>query len=373
MNSEKRQTNSNQYTRGADERSMQLNKKASKQVGMGKRTLSLLMSGAAVVGCLAFSFFITKQQSSKVLVTVATQAIGQGTLINETMLDSKEMDLIDYESFGTRNTEENGEKKSENVYVLWEDKDLLLNKYSQMYIRQDQILTKEDITDEVLVRSPWISKVESGKEIYTLKFAADDIYSPIFFPGSHVRVRMIYSVPSENVLEIKQRISEKEKRKESGQYISGDGESIIMDALQNNEFSGNIGFGENEKSTVPVSEIVFEDMVVVDMLNGSRSSIFDLYYELLSMPVDKRIEYLKTTIEDEGQQSFKSKVQPTYITLVTTKEESTMLSEFELLDAEKKYTLLVTDTEEYNLMKQFTEMGTQIQSFLDNTNVSSFD
>lgn len=351
---------------------MSLNPKAPRKVMVGKRTLSIVACIVIIGGCLLLARSVLNQQSAKIQIVTIKSDAGPSTLVTEDMLVPVEMVAEDFKNFGQVSYNKNGEKVSEQIYVEWSKKDELVGKYLTYYSFAGSPLTTRMVTKETLVRSAWIDKVEDNMEFYTMTFGEKDVYTPVFYPGVHLRIRMTYDVPKESYSEIREKIREKESQILAGSYVAN-GESVIVEQLQAKGSIATSGFGEGtDAETLPLSEVIFDDIVVVDMLNNSQESIFDLYVELMGMPIDKRIEYLKTTIVDQGSTDFKIKVTPASLMFVTTREEATRLSEFEQMGAELKYTVLNQTDEDYNLMTQFTEIGNQIQSYIDNAPSTSF-
>ena len=64
-----------------------------------------------------------------------------------------------------------------------------------------------------------------------------------------------------------------------------------------------------------VTELLFSEVTVLDMLNKSGESIFDKYYNLISLPESKR----KAAYEDK---SFKEGIEPKSVLIAVTAEEA---------------------------------------------------
>lgn len=359
--------------RGKTQEAGELQPKAKRAVAFGKRTGALIVSAAIIVGCVGTTVFLLNKQSEKVTVARLRYDLGPGALITEDALEPFDMVNEDFQNLGvvtTRN--DDGSTKSEQIFIEWKDRGDALNKYMSLYSFGGTILTKKLLVDELLVRSPWLEKVSDGMEIYTMSLSSADVYTPIFYPGARIRIRLIYSVDVEDAPAIKAKIEAKEQKMSTGQYLST-GDSIILDAMQTNTLSSDgIGFSSAEAKTVPLSEIIFDQITVVDMLNNSDESIFDLYSELLGMPLEDRIAYVRTQIEGTGTNDFKQKVTPTKLVFSVTRDEASSLAEFENLGGTLKYTLLPDLNEDYSLMTQFSELSGQLQSWLDNAATASF-
>lgn len=348
--------------------------KSSRAVSFGKRTGALIVSALIVLSSFGAAIFLMNQQAEKVTVVRLKNDIGPGALITEASIEPYDMVNEDYLNLGMQTSTQDGNaSESGQTFIKWADREDILNKYMSIYAYQGTILSTRMVVDDLLVRSPWIEGVDEGMEIYTMGLTSQDVYTPIFYPGAQIRIRLVYNVDVEDAPAIKAKIDAKEAQMAAGTYFAT-GESVIMDSMQQNEMdSSEIGFTSGNAKQVPLSEVIFDKITVVDMLNNSDESIFDLYTELLGMPVEDRIAYVSTQIEGNGTNDFKRKVTPAKLVFSVTRDEATSLAEFEALGGNMKYTLLPDNNEDYSLMTQFSELSSQIQSWMDNAPTSSFN
>lgn len=344
-------------------------------VSIGRRTAAMLVSGLIIATCLISARLIQSREAETVLIVESKGNLTPGTLVTEASVSPKEMTRADFERWGEVEVKKDGKLVKEQQYITWDKRSAVLNQFANIYIPKGTPLKTTSVVKELAVRSPWLKNVEPGMEVYTMNFSVKDIYSPIFYPGAQVRIRMVYDVPVESAAGIKSEIDKKEKLLQSGKYVAT-GDSIIVSALQGDTYAdagGVFGTSNTNQKTVPISEVVFDKITVVDMLNNSNESVFDLYLDLIGKPVSKRIEYVKTSIANSDTTSFRQKVTPSQLVFVVTREEANTMTIFENLNATLKYTVLPETGEDYSLMTQFTELNSQLQSFIDNAAVSSFD
>ena len=124
-------------------------------------------------------------------------------------------------------------------------------------------------------------------------------------------------------------------------------------------------------SEVPVVELVFSDLQAIDMINSSNQSIYELYMALLRLPLDQRTDYLNTRLQDnETANQFRSMVTPSRLVFLLTKEQADMLAQFENLpNADFKFTILLTEDENDNIVSSFIDISSQINTALhENSN-----
>ena len=115
---------------------------------------------------------------------------------------------------------------------------------------------------------------------------------------------------------------------------------------------------------VPVSEIVFENLTIIDALNSSGQSIFDIYYALYNMESTAREQYIRSNAS-----TLKSELMPEKLVLVLSTTEASQVAEFEQIgNTTAKFTVIKTETED-ELYSKFNEIATRInQISLTNSN-----
>ena len=117
------------------------------------------------------------------------------------------------------------------------------------------------------------------------------------------------------------------------------------------EYKNIVDKGLELSGTVTVTETVFSDVTILDMLNGAGESIFDLYYELLTYPDVKRAEIINSD-------DFKSRTQPSCILIAATSEE-----------VERYSRLVATGSTSYTITLLPRDGSTEILDALDELRV----
>ena len=79
--------------------------------------------------------------------------------------------------------------------------------------------------------------------------------------------------------------------------------------------------------------MLFSEVTILDMLNGSGSSVFDIYYQYIAMTKAEQ----QAALQDEG---FLSSVQPASILLECTSEEVERYMQLQSVGATYQMTLL---------------------------------
>lgn len=338
------------------------------------KMLGIMLGGLILL--LAIVFFLTSQQQSQVEVVTLNRAVVTGDVITEDMLVKYSMLKQTYEEMGEQKyTNDEGKEVTENVYILWKDREeLALNKTVSNYVKDGSVLTTRDLTTQQVSRNPWLEGIESDQEIYTMTFKSEGVNTRLLMPGTRIRARLVYNVSNADLNAIRSEITGKDLSDTEGDSVVNS--SILMgygsttQAPQVDENGNVISYGTSTLSgEVAVSEIVIDDITIADMRNSDGESIFEVYSGLVKMPLAERMEYLSTSISDpETATAFQKRITPVDLTFIVDKESATMLSEFENTEgASLKYTILPGYGEDLSeaaieLIQQFGEVSNQISS-----------
>ena len=212
-----------------------------------------------------------------------------------------------------------------------------------------------------------------------MSFNANDVNTSLLYPGCHMRVRLIVPMQFDEY--------QAYKGLQSGSVTANSPVDTTEDGEEQNLDLGNLSLAEllneaegidgvnviNEESIVehanevPVVEVVFNDLQAIDMINGSNQSIYELYMALLKLPLDERVAYLNTRLENnDTANNFRSLVMPSRLVFLLSKEQANMLAQFEnVRDANFKFTILLTQGEDDNIVSSFIDISSQLQNAID--------
>lgn len=184
----------------------------------------------------------------------------------------------EYEKQGTY-TLSDGTKRGS--IILWKDKDRIQNAYASYYIRKDTPVYWDSLTKESPKEYSYLYKMDG--ELLKIDMSADQ-FGKMLVPGDKINVRVSYTendykIPDKKTFAIQQQT------------------------------------GIQNETSVTKNTKLFNNVTVLDILNGNGDSIFDIYYKLLALPKQTQQE----TLKDE---SFKEKVTPQQILLNVTPEEA---------------------------------------------------
>lgn len=275
----------------------------------------------------------------------------------------------DYESMNNQKNTDTGEKLS--PVVLASEVEKLQGRKMCNFTPAGTIMRRDMATTESVTVNPWTNNIPDDKEyeIYTMDFDSDSVNTRLLVPGAKIRIRGILNVESQYADEIRNRINQKEKNIYSGLEVINEGESVIREFAPNSSSNSNNSLVKD----VPVAEIIYPSIRVVDMLNSSDESIYDIYMSLLGMSYNQRMSMLQTSVT-EKQSSFMKRVVPSKLVLVVSAEDASNLAEFEEMSGMNfKYTILPYDKEDdaQDLYSQLLGVSDSIYSFSESYSATS--
>jgi len=344
---------------------------------MAKITPKKVKTGNArsiVFGLCSLGFFgallggigaMYKMDQREVEIVKFSKDVGIGTEITDEDIQSGTILTAEYNDKANSTWVGNdGKSQSGQIYIKWDNRKDILGMYVTNARRIDDAVTLRDLSDIEIEPNPWYSEVPVDNELYTLKFDASDIYTRMLLPGCTIRMRVITEVPSNKAEQYRAKIKEKSVENvttsEDGEIEDTNGYmSAILPYLAQDQKSD-----DDSESEVPVAEVVFNNLVMLDALNSDGESIFDIYYALNNMDSTVRENYIR-----ENASTLKSRLLPASLIMSLTPEQADSISEFENADITNyKYTIVKTDSEDedaenYNdLYDKFLDISTRINT-----------
>ena len=208
---------------------------------------------------------------------------------------------------------------SQNDYtkdmILWKDRDKeVINKYPLMIIRKNTPVYKDMLTSQPKVRYSYLYTMSPNQELLTFKYDNSMAGGRIPRPGDHFRIRGSY------------KLSDQEK-----QSLLASGYKNVVPGDFNSLSGNNIIVGDIRTS------IIFNDVLVVDMLNSNGDSIYEIWNRYNNM---SKVEQQKL-LEDNN---FKQSVTPTSLLLIVNSDDVNKYVEFAAAsNAQYTLTLLKRD------------------------------
>lgn len=225
--------------------------------------------------------------------------ISSNALITEDMIESYNMYYKEFDQYGTMKFSD-GSKRS--VIVRWSDRDLVVGtRYAAYYLRQGTVLFWDQTIKQQTKKNSYLYSMDG--ELLNIKMEPTGDFGDMVVPGDSLNIRVSYTkvnydLPSE----------------EQYQLSLDQGNSILAAETQ-------------------VTELLFSEVKILDMLNSSGASIFDIYYDFISASKDVQAQALES---DE----FLETITPTSILIECTSEEADRFMEISAKSPEYLMTLL---------------------------------
>lgn len=215
-----------------------------------------------ILAAFLTQYAMTSKYKQDITVAVLKEDVGGGVLLKEEMLKSKTIALRDF--------------NDETMVPMTSAKEQLLGKYTKNMIPANVELNPAWFTKDQLQRYRYLREMTQDEAFVTLPYDSRLGGGKLIRPGDHITLRAVYH----------------EADPQTGRV--------------------------NKKAEV---DTVFEDIVVVDMLNSNQESILNIIEDAERLPADKREEVLKS-------KEFSASMAPKYLGFILKKEQAKALHEF---------------------------------------------
>lgn len=232
----------------------------------------------AILACAGVYGLSVLNAGQDVEVVTLISSVPQDGIIAEENLAKKTLSAKDFLSFGSI-TVSNGQVKS--TIVKWENRNEIINKYASYYIKSGTPVYYESIGTESGKQYSYLYSMDG--ELLKVSLNANT-FGQMLVPGDHINVRASYT-------------------------------DTLNTLPTYDEFYLQQQMGITSQNTVERQILLFNNVAILDMLNSNGESIFDLYYEILTLPKEQQIEMINS-------EEFIKAVEPAEILLNVTPEEA---------------------------------------------------
>lgn len=275
--------------------------KASNTTRAKNRVLGIIIAlGVVVFICIITAISAAENKKTVAVVRVKEDApISSNALITEDMIESYDMYYKEFDQYGTMDFSD-GTKRS--VIVRWSDRDLVVGtRYSAYYLRQGTVLFWDQTIKQQTKKNSYLYSMDG--ELLNIQMNTTKDFGDMVVPGDALNIRcsypkINYDLPSE----------------EQYKLSLDQGQTITTAETQ-------------------VTELLFSEVQILDMLNGDGESIFDIYYDFISASKSAQSEALSS---DE----FLKSIEPKSILIECTAEEADRFMEISAKSPEYLMTLL---------------------------------
>ena len=256
------------------------------QKAQSKRRFGQHILVVGLCAALVLTVMITNAVSSAALkdvvyiATLKESLPKNGVISSVDQFERIEMMAMEYQRQAVI-TREDGTQRRE--VLLWDDLDRILETgaYADVYIPAGRPVYYSDLSLTGTQKTSYLYTMDG--ELLKLDITGNE-FGRMIVPGDKLNVRVTY---------------------ETNDYT----------LLSEEQYQSMMESGADIDKTIQVTEMLFSEMRVLDMLNGNGESVFDLYYEMLSYPEAERAELINSD-------DFKARVEPTNILISVTAEEA---------------------------------------------------
>jgi hypothetical protein len=268
-----------------------------------RQILGVALVLVVIIVMIATLFLANKEQNKVISVIKVKEGIPANAMVREDMLEEYKMYYKEFEQYGVI---KNGDTTFQAL-VTWNNREQIIGKvYAGYYLRPGTVLFWDNFTKEQTKKNSYLYYMTG--ELLNIKMNPGD-FGDMVVPGDILNIRCkytetVYDIPSEEAYQL---------------------------AVENELDSA---FQPIERE---VNEMLFSEVTVLDMLNSSGSSIFDIYYSFVAKPKSVQQQLLKDS-------TFLSSVQPDTILLEVTSEEADRFMELSAKNPTYMMTLLPRTT-----------------------------
>ncbi|WP_127508048.1 flagellar biosynthesis protein FlgA [Paenibacillus humicus] len=208
--------------------------------------------------------------------------------------------------------------------VLAEHMDEAVGKFSKYYLRGNGVLYKDQLAAEVPKKNEWLYKLDDKQEVLTLPYNFLEAGGDILMPGDRVRIRVSYEVDKP--------------------------------AASNPNDIYSVSQGKTTKT-----EVLFDSIVVKDMLNGNSHSIYEVYKEVLKLSEDKRQTVMKS-------EDFLKNIQPRALLLEGSSDQINYYAKFKSMENKSLLITILSRSDSQAIVDQLPTLQNEVESWIDKQN-----
>lgn len=275
-----------------------------------KKIMSLLFSIIVII--ISFLVITNANKAAKDTVEVLRIKSGEG--------------LPAFVQFSEKNIEKYKiiRKEYSEDMVLAEDMSFVLNKLNKYYLRENSILYNDQIMEEKPKKNEWLYELDEEQEVVTIPYNYLECGGDVLLPGDCVRIRVSYE--------------------------AGGGSIATEDSL-------NSAVVQARGKTIR-TDILFDSIVVKDMLNANSHSIYEVYKEVMKLNEDKKQEVMKS-------EKFLKNIQPKALLLAGSKQQMTNYAKFKSIDAKAFLITILSRANSNVVLDQLPTLENEVKSWIE--------
>ena len=266
------------------------------------RLIGILLAACLVVFVCVMTA-ISSAETKKTITVVRLKSdspISANSLITEDKIEAYDMYYKEFQQYGTMKFSDGSTR---SILVRWSDRDLVVGqRYAAYYLRGGTVLFWDSTLKDQTRKNSYLYNMTG--ELLNIQMNTVQDFGDMVVPGDTLNIRATYSTTVYNLpTELEYRLST-----ESGG-------------------TGTVGV------EVAKTDMLFSEVSILDMLNSSGSSIFDIYYSYIGKT---KAEQMMLLSDDK----FLASVKPASILLECTAEEVERFMTLDEAGASYQITLL---------------------------------
>lgn len=266
------------------------------------RLIGILLAACLVVFVCVMTA-ISSAETKKTITVVRLKSdspISANSLITEDKIEAYDMYYKEFQQYGTMKFSDGSTR---SILVRWADRDLVVGqRYAAYYLRGGTVLFWDSTLKDQTRKNSYLYNMTG--ELLNIQMNTVQDFGDMVVPGDTLNIRATYSTTVYNLpTELEYRLSTE------------------------NGGTGTVGV------EVAKTDMLFSEVSILDMLNSSGSSIFDIYYSYIGKTKAEQMMLL-------SDDSFLASVKPASILLECTAEEVERFMTLDEAGASYQITLL---------------------------------
>lgn len=281
---------------------MALNIKANNASRSKNRLMGIIIA-ACVVVFICIMTAISSAETKKTITVVRLKSdtpIAANSLITDDMLEAYDMYYKEFQQYGTMKFSDGSTR---STIVRWNDKDLVVGKrYAAYYMRGGTVLFWDSTIADQTRKNSYLYSM-SG-ELLNIQMTTTQDFGDMVVPGDTLNVRATYTATVYN-----------------------------LPTEQEYKLDASNGASSSDGVEITKTDSLFSEVTILDMLNASGNSIFDIYYQYIAATKTEQ----QAMLNDDG---FLESVKPASILVECTAEEVEHYMKLQAAGASYQMTLL---------------------------------
>lgn len=266
------------------------------------RLIGILLAACLVVFVCVMTA-ISSAETKKTITVVRLKSdspISANSLITEDKIEAYDMYYKEFQQYGTMKFSDGSTR---SILVRWADRDLVVGqRYAAYYLRGGTVLFWDSTLKDQTRKNSYLYNMTG--ELLNIQMNTVQDFGDMVVPGDTLNIRATYSTTVYNLpTELEYRLSTE------------------------NGGTGTVGV------EVAKTDMLFSEVSILDMLNSSGSSIFDIYYSYIGKTKAEQMMLL-------SDDNFLASVKPASILLECTAEEVERFMTLDEAGASYQITLL---------------------------------